>query len=1574
MRRRGGISAMSKLSFSVLGTASAIVFSLLTVGCGLSTSLLNLSSEDPTRLISMPPMINAPTAPSVPISGVCPAGVTEISVVVDGTELARLPCSQPSGRYEGRIDVSILPDGPIKIEIHDPKTGREITSIEVILDTVNPTGSVTAPPFVNQDNVSSFPVSGTCSDSGTKVIITVLTVSRTVTCTNNTFSAVLDLSSLPQGPTNIQVSVHDQAGNLYSMLRPVVIDTQQVITFTLVGVPADPSPVIQLNVSVVGTDVHRYRYKLGPAASTNCALIADYSAPIPVATVIDPNIAAMADGNLRICALALDEAGNQTPLTAAVSATWRKDVTIALALIGPYVPAGLISNSTVNRTVAITGVQLTDYKAVVVKDTTCAGAATDWSALSFVTLATPLNFPISGDGVYRVCALGRNVAGFTQLASAPSESSALIIDTVSPTFSLTGSLPAQSNVATWTVRMTANEDITGFEASDVNVTNGSLGSITAINAREYDLTFSATANGMVTISVLNTGWTDLATNIPSSAVQNLSFIYDNQSPTVTLSSTRGDPSMATPFVLNVDFNEDITGLDATDFTVVGASLSGLAGGPRNFTLSVTPNTSPAPPSLSVSLPANRVLDLGNNNNVASATFTRTLDSTPPDMTLSSLAAPVINSAWLINVSASENITNLTMSDFLVTNGVATSLNSVSGSDFELTVVPLIDGAVTVNLPNGVLNDLVGNLNTDNESISRVYDSIRPTVVLTSAAPASINTTPFNVTITFSEPVTGFVVGDIATTNATLSGFAGSGSTYTVTVAPSAEGNVSLQVNANVAQDSGGNLNLASSSISRLYDTTPPAIAVSLPAANTQAQTGLTISGTCEAGLTITLSGAGIQSPASTTCAAGTFSQAIVFTAGEGSKVVNLSQTDAAGNTGSASRTFVRDNTAPVVAISAPAAATEAQTGVTLSGTCEAGVTVNLAGTGLLSPSSTTCAAGTFTQAILFTAGQGSKAISVSQTDPAGNLGTDSRSFVRDNTPPTLTITSPAVNSSAQTGVVLSGACESGLSVTLSGSGWTSPASTTCSGSAYSVAVVFTAGEGTKNIIVSQTDPAGNLATANRDFVRDNSGPSCSFTAGPNGWTNQTAPAFTFNCTDVNGVASSQCRLSTGSWGACSSATTYSLSGLVAGSYEVQVRATDNAGNVGTHAARTFSVDTSAPTTPSLTPSNTNTGSPSFTFASSDGESGVASFECSLDTGAASYSACTSGQVFSGQNTLVGTTYTFRVRALNNAGSNSVVSTTSWTNGNWSGWGSCSVTCGGGTQSRTCTSPSPSASPAGLACSGSSSQACNTSPCDCNLPWGGTLTNGNSVTAYSSSSALFPTTCASISQTRICSTGVLSGSFSNQTCAQNYTYDWQVSGWFGCSASWNTGGWSSCTNSSCSGGSQTRSVWCSGGSESRSVSCLRNDGATVADGFCNAGTRPSSSQACSCSGGAPSSSQACTAGTPCRMNLTEVTLNYDSPAQICINHGAIQIQSCPPLAGNPYSQTCTSSGNQCYVFWGASSTWNDSYDPKKCSSGQGYRVRNTYTCQFCPSGNWGSGTYTTSEQHLAGSTTIIGCLP
>ena len=222
---------------------------------------------------------------------------------------------------------------------------------------------------------------------------------------------------------------------------------------------------------------------------------------------------------------------------------------------------------------------------------------------------------------------------------------------------------------------------------------------------------------------------------------------------------------------------------------------------------------------------------------------------------------------------------------------------------------------------------------------------------------------------------------------------------------------------------------------------------------------------------------------------------------------------------------------------------------------------------------------------------------------------------------------------------------------------------------------------------------------------------CTISTAISGWRANASETINFTCTNNYLINSPECQVDGGAWVACTTGSSHTISGIADGdsvAFSVRVKDYYNKYSVvDVNASRAWQKDGSAPTVSLGTITGTNTGSPSIAFSVTEPHS-TASATCSYDTGTASYSACTSPRA--GTTTTAGATYFFRVRATNSAGVVSTVASTSWTNGNWSAFGACSVTCGGGTQSRTCTNPAPSASPAGMTCSGASSQACNTQPC------------------------------------------------------------------------------------------------------------------------------------------------------------------------------------------------------------------------------------------------------------------------
>ncbi len=218
-------------------------------------------------------------------------------------------------------------------------------------------------------------------------------------------------------------------------------------------------------------------------------------------------------------------------------------------------------------------------------------------------------------------------------------------------------------------------------------------------------------------------------------------------------------------------------------------------------------------------------DLAGNPNTASNTINTIYDGTPPGVTLASGVGAYTNAAFSVTATFTEPVTGFVAGDVTVTNG---TVQNFTGSDdsYSFDVSPSADGPVSVSVGAGVAQDPAGNPNTASNSINTTYDGTPPDVTLASGVGAYTNAA-FSVTATFTEPVTGFVAGDVTVANGTVQNFTGSDDSYSFDVSPLADGPVSVSVGAGVAQDLAGNPNTASNSINTTYDGTPPTATITV---------------------------------------------------------------------------------------------------------------------------------------------------------------------------------------------------------------------------------------------------------------------------------------------------------------------------------------------------------------------------------------------------------------------------------------------------------------------------------------------------------------------------------------------------------------------------------------------------------------------------------------------------------------------------------------------------------------------------------------------------------------------------
>lgn len=93
----------------------------------------------------------------------------------------------------------------------------------------------------------------------------------------------------------------------------------------LSGLPPNPSNGLNLNISVSGTEITSYQFKIGPSASTYCDLITGYSSDLPVSSNLIENLSSYLDGELKVCVIGKSSNGNTQSLNEATSYTWIKD-------------------------------------------------------------------------------------------------------------------------------------------------------------------------------------------------------------------------------------------------------------------------------------------------------------------------------------------------------------------------------------------------------------------------------------------------------------------------------------------------------------------------------------------------------------------------------------------------------------------------------------------------------------------------------------------------------------------------------------------------------------------------------------------------------------------------------------------------------------------------------------------------------------------------------------------------------------------------------------------------------------------------------------------------------------------------------------------------------------------------------------------------------------------------------------------------------------------------------------------------------------------------------------------------
>ncbi|SSB94923.1 protein of unknown function [Pseudomonas sp. 43mfcvi1.1] len=500
------------------------------------------------------------------------------------------------------------------------------------------------------------------------------------------------------------------------------------------------------------------------------------------------------------------------------------------------------------------------------------------------------------------------------------------IDTLRPTATIVVADTALSVGETSLVTIIFNEAVSGFTTADLTVANGT---VTGLSSSDGGITWTGTLTPSASVSdtsnlitLANTGIADLSGNTGTGTTDSNNYAIDTLRPTATIVVADTALNIGETSLVTITFSEAVTGFTLADLTVANGSLSGLSSsdGGITWTATLTPSASITDATNLIVLANTGIVDVaGNAGSGTTSSNNYAVDTVRPTATIVVADNALrVGETSLVTITFNEAVTGFTTADLTVANGTITGLSSGDGGiTWTGTLTPSASVSDTTNLvtlDNTGVTDAAGNAGSGTtDSNNYAIDTVRPTATIVVAdSTIGIGETTV-VTITFSEPVTGFTLADLTVANGSLSGLSTSDNiTYTATFTPSVGVNDATNLvtlnNTGVADGAGNTGSGTTDSNNYLVDTLRPTATIVV------ADTALSVGETSLVTITFSEAVSGFDnsdlSVANGTLSAvsssdGGFTWTATFTPALGvtdtSNVITLNNTgvsDAAGNSGS----------------------------------------------------------------------------------------------------------------------------------------------------------------------------------------------------------------------------------------------------------------------------------------------------------------------------------------------------------------------------------------------------------------------------------------------------------------------------------------------------------------------------------------------------------------------------------------------------------------------------------------------------------------------------------------------------
>ncbi|WP_369028946.1 BapA/Bap/LapF family large adhesin [Acinetobacter nosocomialis] len=972
----------------------------------------------------------APSAPVLdpinatnPVTGTAEPGSTVTVSFPDGTTATVV--AGPDGKWTVPNPGDLTDGQTVTATATDPAGNPSLPGTGVV-DAVAPTVAVTTA----LTNDSTPALTGTVNDPTAKVVVTVDGVNYPATNNGDGTWTLADntLPVLADGPHTVTVTATDPAGNVGTTNAVVTVDTTAPTvglsdvttndsTPELTGTVNDPSATVVVTVNGVNyTAVNN-----GNGSWT----LADNTLPV------------LADGPHTVTVTATDPAGNVSTTSAVVTVD-----TAAANLLGPItVPDDLNADGFINASEL--GTDGSFNARVALGPDAAVGTVVNVNGTDYTVSATDLSngyitasIPVTADGPITIHAQAVDSQGHI---SSPADV-IVTVDTAAPSAPVLDPINA-TNPVTGTAEPGSTVTVSFPDGTTATVVAGPDGKWTAPNPG--DLTDGQTVTAIATDPAGNPSLPGTGTVDALAPTVALSDVLTNDS-TPALTGTVNDPTAKV--VVTVDgVNYPATNNGDGTWTLADNTLPVLTDGPHTVTVTATD-------------PAGNV---GTGNAVV------TVDTTAPTVGLSDVTT---------NDSTPEltgTVNDPTATVVVTVNGVNyTAVNNGNGSWTlaDNTLPVLADGPHTVTV---TATDPAGNVSTTSAVVTvdtAAANLLGPITVPDDLnADGFINTSELGTDGSFDARVAlgpDAAVGTVVNVNGTdytVSATDLSNGYITASIPVTADGPITIHAQ---AVDSQGHISSPADVIVTV-DTAAPSAPVLDPINATNPVTG-----TAEPGSTVTVS---FPDGTTATVVAGPDGKWTAPNPGDltDGQTVTAIATDPAGNP-SLPGTGTVDALAPTVALSDVLTndSTPALTGTVNDPTAKVVVTVD----GVNYPA-TNNGDGTWTLAdnTLPVLTDGPHTVTVTATDPAGNVGTGNAVVTVDTTAPTVGLSDVTTNDSTPelTGTVNDPTAT--VVVTVNGVNYTAVNNGNGSWTLADNTLPVLA-DGPHTVTVTATDPAGNVST------------------------------------------------------------------------------------------------------------------------------------------------------------------------------------------------------------------------------------------------------------------------------------------------------------------------------------------------------------------------------------------------------------------------------------------------------------------------------------------------------------------